>query len=140
MLRLNRKTEYALLALHFLAQRGEGGATSVRSIAASCRIPEVLLAKILQRLKHAGIVRSMQGAAGGYVLARDPAEIPFWDFVGLFDDHTSLVECVDPDAEPCPRRSCCTLREPLGAFDAALRARLRDLSLNDLFSYSPSSQ
>jgi len=73
---LSAKTEYACIAVLELALRyGSEKPVRIRDIAEANGIPSRFLVQILLQLKAAGIVGSLRGAAGGYRLAKDPAEI-----------------------------------------------------------------
>jgi DNA-binding IclR family transcriptional regulator len=61
MFRLSKKTDYALLALHYLASEEASGVASTRMIAERFDIPGELLAKILQQLARDGFVAAHKG-------------------------------------------------------------------------------
>lgn len=144
MLRLNKKTEYALLALRTLAAPGPAGAAAneatrdpelvnARLIAQRYHIPEMLLAKVLQKLKRRGLVRATKGSGGGYCLARPLSEIPLLAILELFDEHVSLVECHGDDGEPCQQLPHCDIKGPLAVLSSAVMEPLRRMSVEDLF-------
>jgi Rrf2 family protein len=72
-MKIPRKADYGLLALTYLARQEEGHICYRNEIARRFRISKAMLAKILQRLRRSGILRSHLGARGGYSLAR-PAD------------------------------------------------------------------
>ena len=57
MLRLTKKADYGLMALKYLAEQSDGSAHSAKDIAEAYHIPPQLLAKILQTLAKAGLLR-----------------------------------------------------------------------------------
>src|SRR4051812_49835169 len=71
MLRLNKKADYALISLGYLAERANQ-VLSAREIAENCRLPQQLLMNILKVLHQHGIVRSVRGASGGDQPPRRP--------------------------------------------------------------------
>ena len=73
MLRLSKKTDYALMAMKHLASDPRRRAASAREIAETYDIPVELMAKVLTRLVQSGLLTSHQGVHGGYVLAQPPA-------------------------------------------------------------------
>lgn len=75
MIRISRKCEYALRAVFELAVRGAGHPVKIHDIAASQNIPPRFLEVILNELRHAGLVQSRRGNAGGYMLARSPQRL-----------------------------------------------------------------
>jgi Rrf2 family protein len=72
MLRISRLTDYATVILASLAG---GGLASATDIAGRTHIGLPTVSKLLKELQHAGLVRSVRGARGGYQLARAPAAI-----------------------------------------------------------------
>lgn len=83
--RLTSRSEYALLALVFLARHEGEGYVSVQTIAAAQGIPARFLEQILLALKRGRYVRSVKGATGGYRLARDAAKIHLAEIIRLID-------------------------------------------------------
>ena len=65
-----KQTEYALIALAYLAER-ESSFSSAREISAAYDLPAALLMKLLKCMHHRGLLRSIRGASGGYQLAQD---------------------------------------------------------------------
>ena len=78
---LSKKCRYALRALFDLAQRSPGGPFTAQDIAAAQQIPVRFLQLISIELKHAGLVESVRGNEGGYVLARSPGLITVGEVV-----------------------------------------------------------
>ena len=87
MFHVNKKTEYALLALGYLSGKPHemGSITSVREIADAHNIPYSLLAKVMLMLASAGLVKAVQGTKGGYILLKSPSDITVADAVTLFE-------------------------------------------------------
>ena len=89
--RVSTRGDYACRALLSLALRtGESGPTSVRDIAERTGLPQPYLEQILLALKGAGLVRSKRGVGGGYVLARQPAEIRLSEILSAVDGPITL--------------------------------------------------
>src|SRR3954447_14140677 len=92
MIKLNRTTEYGLMALrHMSRKRSE--VTSAREIADSYGLPFEITAKTLQRLKDTGLIQSAQGARGGYTLQRPLSEVSLAEFLHLMEGQQSVVAC-----------------------------------------------
>ncbi len=85
-MRISAKTEYACIAMLELAsQYGSGEPVRIRWIAERHGIPPRFLVQILLQLKGAGLVNSVRGAAGGYQLAKSPAEISLGQVMEVID-------------------------------------------------------
>ena len=92
-MKLTSKSEYALLALIFLARSGNG-TVPVQLIASSQGIPPKFLEQILLILKRAKYVRSHRGQAGGYALAKSAELIHLAEIIRLFDGALAPTESV----------------------------------------------
>lgn len=96
------------------------------------------LAKQLQALSRAGLVRSVEGKAGGYILTREPASITVLDVVEAIDGPAPAFICTEirqrgPLATPA--ESCtapCPIARAMGAAQDAWREALRAVSIADL--------
>jgi len=133
MLRLNKKTEYALLALRLLDQAPDDPTlVTARAIAQRYRIPEMLLAKVLQRMKKQGLVSAAKGSGGGYRLARSLSEVPLLDVLTLFDGVATLVECQDGHSD-CQQLASCDIKGPLAVLNRAILEPLERMTIADLF-------
>jgi Rrf2 family protein len=92
MLRLSKKTDYALLALQYLASKAPSGVASARAIAERFDIPLELLAKVLQQLAHHRLVAAHKGMHGGYHLARPSRAISVADVVHAIDGPVTFTD------------------------------------------------
>lgn len=132
MLSLNRKTDYALVALADMADR-PGSWASAREIAARSDVPGALLMNVLKTLHGAGILRSTRGTRGGYQIAADLESVSLFDLV-------RVLEKTDPSPDANSREPACCGRYkisrsghgPVHAFHHKLRQFLRSVVLSDL--------
>ena len=104
---ITRKTDYAIRCVLYLAQR-YGSTVMVNEIAHEKEIPKSFLAKILQTLAKAGIVKSLRGMRGGFVLARKPSDISLLDVVEAMEGKVSMNVCA-VDKKMCGFSSTCTV-------------------------------
>ena len=83
---ISARCEYACRAIVELARSAQGDKPMTSTFIAQRRsIPDKYLVHILLQLKRAGIVRSVRGAQGGYLLARAPEAISLLDVVTAVD-------------------------------------------------------
>lgn len=88
--------EYGLHCLLYLVDLPkDSGNPSVRDLAELQGVPVEYLAKIFTRLRKAGLVTAMEGAAGGYRLARPGEHITLLDVVRAIDGWKPLYKCQD---------------------------------------------
>ena len=116
-MKLSVRSDYAARAVLGLARHyPSGAALRVETLAAEEGVPAKFLALILLDLKGQGIVRSMRGADGGYLLARPPAKITLADVLhavyGTVFDTPALS---DPNCAPELRRAWQRLQRAMDA-------------------------
>jgi len=123
------KTTYGLLALMELAGvEASGERLQVGEISTRQAIPERYLEQLMTNLRRAGLVRSVRGARGGYLLARPAAQISLAD----------VISCLEGEIEqPDPREGTCEL-QVLNALATILRdqrmGKLKATTLLDLLT------
>jgi Rrf2 family protein len=93
-MKLTARSEYALLALVYLARQKTEEYVSVDSIAKAQGIPPKFLEQLMLALKRAHFLRSSKGQHGGYALAKDPDEITLAEVIRLFDGALAPTESV----------------------------------------------
>ena len=107
-LELSSEGRYALRALIYLALVGEQ-ATADR-VSAEAHIPRRLLARILAKLSHAGLVQSEQGRGGGSRLARPAGKITLQEAVEAIEGPFGVIRCIMED-RACGEGAPCALHE-----------------------------
>jgi Rrf2 family protein len=131
-MRLSAKTEYAAIAVLELARQwASDEPVRIRSICEAHGVPARFLVQILLQLKGSGIVTSTRGAAGGYQLARPPADITLEDVYRVIEGPEELVTAVMADLAGRSR----TVQVLLDAWKEAARAEtaaLRAITFADL--------
>ena len=131
MLRLSKKTDYALMAMKHLTLQGDRGSASAREIAERYDIPLELMAKILQRLARRGLLASHQGTRGGYQLARAPQMISVADVIQAVDGPVTVTAC-SADDHACGQYAKCSIRDPLWRIKDRLLAALAMCSIYEM--------
>ena len=126
---LSRTGEYALRAVAFLAGR-QGVAWTVQQIAPETRVPRGYLAKVLQQLVRAGLVRSQRGVGGGFVLARPAASISVLEVLNAVDPIRRIRRC--PLDLPEHRGTLCALHRRLDDAYATIEESFARTRLSDL--------
>ena len=101
MLELSRKSDYALRAVIYLARLPPDRYGRVSEIAKAKDIPQAFLAQILPLLANRGVVKSQQGAHGGYALARAANEITFLEVIESVEGPVRLNKCVEGQHDDC---------------------------------------
>lgn len=132
-MKVSTRGDYASRALLSLSLRTPDGPTSVRDIAERTGLPQPYLEQILLALKGAGLVRSKRGVGGGYVLARDPAEISLAEIVSAVDGPIQAGDFGAPHTNgSCDHEGQCVLLAVWEQAGEQMRQLLGAYSLADL--------
>jgi len=94
-MKLSARTRYGLRALLELAENASKGPLQLRVIARRQEISAKYLEQLMAVLKSAGFVRSIRGAKGGYLLARQPDQIRLDEVFHCLEGTVTTSECVE---------------------------------------------
>jgi len=133
-MRITTWAEYGMIVTLHLARRQGEGPLPARDVAESESLPTDYVEQILLKLRRAGLVTSTRGVHGGYLLARDPAEVSVKDVVEAAEHHTFQVNCdVRPiDPARCSRGTSCSIRPVWRALQHRIDDLLNSVSLAEL--------
>jgi Rrf2 family protein len=138
-MRLSDGVEWGVHVCVLLAGLPEDAALPAAKLAEYHGVPAAYLAKHLQALAGAGVLRTVKGARGGYRLARPPAEITVLDVVEAIDGDESAFRCSEirrrgPMAMPAREYTkACGIHRAFMRADEAWRAELATSTIADLF-------
>jgi Rrf2 family transcriptional regulator, nitric oxide-sensitive transcriptional repressor len=126
-MRLTRATDIALRVLMLTAVQEEQ--STVDELATALDVPRNHLAKVVQKLAHAGLLHTVRGRAGGLRIAPEALDWSVGQIVRDFEGDGEVVDCEDP---PCPLRGACRLRRALRRAQEAFLAELDAIPLRGL--------
>ncbi len=133
MLQLSKKVEYGLIALRHMALKPTGQVFSAKELAGEYGIPYELLAKVLQKLARAKVIRSLQGVRGGYALVKKPNELTVSVIIRIIDEERPMVaECYTEGPEGCYLFNNCTIRRPLGKLQRNLNVLFDTMTVQEI--------
>jgi Rrf2 family protein len=115
MLRLSKKSEYALMAVKYIALQQEKNCVTAREIALNYNLPYELVSKVLQQLARFNVVNSVQGAKGGYRLSKIASDISLIEVISAVEPNYQITNCMRENSsrEDCEHFNCCKIRNPL---------------------------
>lgn len=141
MIKLGKLTDYAVVIMAQLANEEENKSCSANYLSDKTGIPEPTVAKILKKLSHGDLLKSIRGAAGGYSLNKVVGDISVADVVLVMEGGVSMVGCVGSDAKSnrrkakrCFARDKCTTMHSWAIVNAAVVNLLKSISLTDMFA------
>ena len=113
-MRLTTKSRYGARAIFDIAYNSAGMPVQIKDISNRQAIPPRYLEQIFHKFKKAGIVKSVRGPGGGYVLANDPRKITIGDVIRAIKEPIAPVFCVDSKDghhSGCSREKLCATRQ-----------------------------
>lgn len=132
-MKLSTKGRYGLRALVDLALNSEPDAVSISSIAQRQGISERYLEQLMAKLKKAGIITSVRGAQGGYVLARGPQDITIGDVLRALEGNLNAVDCpAILDAGNCTGSEHCAAKMVWKKINDVINQTVNSIRLSDL--------
>ncbi|MDQ6599770.1 Rrf2 family transcriptional regulator [Bacillus salipaludis] len=127
-MKISTKGRYGLTIMIELAKKYGEGPISLKTIAQANDLSEHYLEQLISPLRNAGLVKSIRGAYGGYILADDPAKITSGDVIRVLEGPITPVEGIE-DEEPAKRELWIRIRD-------AIKDVLDNTTLEDLASHS----
>lgn len=131
-MKISTKGRYGLTIMIELAKKHGEGPISLKAIAQANDLSEHYLEQLIAPLRNAGLVRSIRGAYGGYVLADDPSKITSGDIIRVLEGPITPVEGIE-DEEPAKRELWIRIRD-------AVKDVLEKTTLEDLANHSDDSE
>ncbi len=134
-MKLSTKGRYGLRALVDLALHSESEAVSISSIAQRQTISERYLEQLMAKLKKAGIVESVRGPQGGYVLSKSPGAITIGDVLRALEGDLNAVDCpVATSTGNCSSSGLCATKSVWKKINEAINRAVDDFYLSDLLA------
>ena len=131
MLKLSTKGQYGVRAMYEIAQGYPSEPVNIKSISERQDVTVSYLEQILNKLKNAGLVKSIKGPGGGYLLTREPKEITIGAILRELEGPIAITSCLDPE-EGCVRVDGCVTHLLWKALGQQIETFLDTITLKDL--------
>ena len=128
---ITRDIDYAVRALIYMADNGNGETVPVPELVDELGITRPFLRKIMQLLAKAGVIESYKGNKGGFRLIKKPEDIYLIDLVEIFQGAFSLNECF-LNKGICPNKASCILRSRVDDIEEKVKKELESIDLRSL--------
>ena len=130
-MKLSTRTRYAVRAMIELAKHDTNRPLQLKIIAEKQEISIKYLEQLMAVLKSAGLIKSIRGSKGGYVLSKASNQIALNDILHCVEGPISTVECVE-DGTRCSRAADCAAREVWKRVEQAIENVLQSITLQDV--------
>lgn len=133
-MRLTTKGHYGLKAMFDLAMHYGSDPIPLKVVAERQGISEHYLEQLIAALRKAGLVKSIRGAQGGYILAKLPSEIKVGDVIRVLEGPIAPLECVSEQEQPitCEKVNFCISRDIWARVRDSIAEVLDSITLEDM--------
>ena len=138
MNRLNRRLEYALMALKHMSGKVPGQLTSAKEVVEATGGPFDATARVMQQMAQHGLLRSEHGAHGGYVIIKDLGKVSLYDLFEMILGPVEMVKCLHEGFE-CELKETCNIQSPLTGLNRKFMEFYKGLVLGELLGVKPGS-
>lgn len=140
-MKLSTKGRYGVKAMFDLAQNYGSGPIPLNNIARRNNISEHYLEQLIAVLRKAGLVKSVRGAQGGYILSKSPETITVGDIIRVLEGPIAPVDCVNEDEpEHCENADFCITRNIWAKVRDSVAQVLDSITLKDMLEESKNLQ
>ncbi len=134
-MKLSTKGKYGVRAVFEIARNYGKGPITIKEIAERQGISFSYLEQILHRLGKSGLIESVRGPAGGYLLSRKPAELTIGDIVRALEGPIALSHCLEPgESGDCTQADDCVARMVWARVGAKIEEALDSITFADLLA------
>ncbi|VAX33982.1 Iron-sulfur cluster regulator IscR [hydrothermal vent metagenome] len=133
MLRLSTKGQYGVRAMFEIARGYPDKPVNVKVISERQDVSPHYLEQILNRLRRSGLIKSVKGPGGGYLLTSKPEEISISEILRELEGPVAITSCLNP-AEGCVRVDSCVTHLLWKALGRQIEEFLNTITLADLLS------
>ncbi len=131
-MKISTKGRYALRLMLDLALNDNGEPVQIKDISSRQDISNKYLEQIVSALNKAGLVRSIRGPQGGYMLTRKPEHYTVGDILRVTEGSMAPVSCLEFEDNNCPREDCCATLMVWKKLDEAIKSVIDTVTLADL--------
>lgn len=131
-MKLSAKSHYAMHAMLHLAQHHNKGPQPLSRIISEGQ-PREYTEQLLGALRRSGLIGSVRGTKGGYLLARSPEEITVAQIIESVEGPLTLSSCVI-DADACENSGACALKGTWEHLTRGIEAVMNTITLKDMLA------
>ena len=140
MFKINRKIEYALIALKHMSSPDPKALTSAKEICDIYRTPFDPTSRVLQLMAQHGILHAEHGAQGGYHISKDLSKVSFKDLIEIITGPIQIANCFHETHSHCELTSSCNVISPMLNLNERMFQLFNQISLKDLIGAKHSAE
>jgi FeS assembly SUF system regulator len=137
-MRLSSLADYAVVMMAAAARHCGQAQMNAAQLSEEIGLPLPTVQKLVSKLSHAGLLRSVRGAGGGFKLARPAAAVSLADIIEAIEGPIAMTACVDTGkhakGEHCALEGSCKVQPHWAVVNGAVRGALANINLTTLTS------
>lgn len=133
MLKLSTKGQYGVRAMFEIAKGYPEKPVTIKEISEKQDVSVSYLEQILNKLRRAGLIKSVKGPGGGYLLSREPDAVTIAEILNELEGPVALTSCLEPDGR-CVRVDNCVTHLLWKALGQQIEAFLNTITLKNLIT------
>ena len=132
MFKINRKLEYALIALKHMDIKGDKGLTSAKEICVLYHTPFDPTSRVLQVMAQNTLLRAEQGAHGGYSILKDLSTITIKDLMDMIIGPIHIANCLSGKYSSCDMVASCSVISPMLNLNERIAEMFEKITIKEL--------
>jgi Rrf2 family protein len=133
-MKLSTKGRYGVKAMFELALNFQRETVSIKEISEKINVSEYYLEQLFSSLRKAGLIKSIRGAQGGYMLAKQPDAITVADIFNVLEGPIEISDCVAEDESNCSKMGYCATRLLWIKISDSINQVTHSISLQDMIN------
>ena len=132
MFKINRKLEYALIALKHMSHKHQGQLTSAKEVCDIYHTPFDPTSRVLQIMNQHGVLKAEHGAHGGYQVVKDLSKISLAELNDWITGPIEIASCFHGDYSHCELTGSCSVIGPMLNLNSEIAKLFRTIMITDL--------
>ena len=137
-MKISTKGRYGVRILADIAAHQNGAPRLIREISESQKLSQKYVSRLVLALKQGGFIKSIRGARGGYILAKNPNDMNLLEVLEAMEGPISLAKCV-LNPKKCKESAHCVTRNMWCALNARVRESFAAIKMAEVLSGSDNS-
>lgn len=121
------------MALKHMSQKTPGELTTAKEVSEKFKTPFDATARVMQVMAQKGLLKSEQGATGGYQITKDLGKVTLYDLIDFVEGAPVLVKCFQK-AEPCEIQGACNIISPINSLNSKIKNFYQSVNLKELIT------
>jgi len=132
MFKINRKLEYALIALKYMSRKTPGQLTSAKEICDLYHAPFDPTSRVLQIMAQQGLLHAEQGAHGGYQISKDLGKVTLGNLSRMITGPIKIASCFSGNYSHCELNGSCSVIGPMLNLNERIVGMFDEIDVADL--------